>query len=290
MNQKKIFQITILVFLIGAFTSCYEPKTGCLDVNAVNFDVEADEECCISEEECCCNYPKLSLSIDPRLFPDSTDNFNLETGYTVDENPNQIFQVNDIKFYLTDFQLVNSITGAIASIRETITLQVANTQTSEIRAYIASDNFSLINRRSSFMYEIGSLDNFGDFDEIHFKIGLDSLINNTIPDNLEVTHPLSNEVDSMHIDNVDGYVFNRINLQRDTADLTSKIEIEITDLVPIELTLIDPISVTIGTSKEIKLRINYLEWFKGINFAVNSENEIKQSIVQNTTNVFEYFE
>lgn len=284
-----ILKITILFLLLGNLSACYEPKTGCLDINATNFDVEADEECCINVDDCCCNYPQLSLSIDHKLYSDSTDNFNLQTGYTLEANPDQVFQVNDIKFYLTNFQLVNSSTGAIANITDTIILQIVDLQTGDLNDAVAIDNFSLI-KRNGFNYQIGALDNSGDFDEIHFNIGIESPFNNTFPDDLNVTHPLSNAIDSMYNYDSFSYVFNQINLQRDTASVSSEILIEITELIPIQLALTEPISIALGTDTEIKLRINYLNWFKGINFAVNTENEIKQSIVQNTANVFEYFE
>ena len=162
-------------------------------------------------------------------------------------------------------------------------------QTGDISDSVTSDNFSLV-KRNGFNYQIGTLDNSGDFDEIHFNIGIEDPYNNTIPDDLDVTHPLSNAVDSMYDYDTFSYVFNRINLQRDTLSGTPETLIEISELVPVQLALTEPISIALGTSTEINLRINYLNWFKGINFAVNDENEIMQLIVQNTTNVFEYFE
>ncbi|HMV23421.1 MAG TPA: hypothetical protein PKA71_03780, partial [Saprospiraceae bacterium] len=45
-----LFLSSVVLF----FTACYQPKEGCLDINATNFDATADEECC-------CQYPVLQL-------------------------------------------------------------------------------------------------------------------------------------------------------------------------------------------------------------------------------------
>ncbi len=46
--------IALVFFLAG----CYEPKEGCLDPQAVNYDVTADEACAD-----CCTWPSLRLSV-----------------------------------------------------------------------------------------------------------------------------------------------------------------------------------------------------------------------------------
>ncbi len=49
------FLIACLIY--GLFASCGNLKDGCLDVNAINFDVSADENCC-------CIYPTMGVSFD----------------------------------------------------------------------------------------------------------------------------------------------------------------------------------------------------------------------------------
>lgn len=80
----------MMVLLISA---CYEPQEGCLDPNAVNYDVEAD----INAN---CTYPALSIAFGHN-WGDTT--FSYDATY-LDEN-GEDYQIRFMGFFLRDFEV-----------------------------------------------------------------------------------------------------------------------------------------------------------------------------------------
>ncbi|MBK8700825.1 MAG: hypothetical protein IPN29_15285 [Saprospiraceae bacterium] len=94
--MKYNYLLLVLMLVIG-LPGCYEKKSGCLDIAAVNYDASADEDC-----SDCCLYPSIKIAMD-HLFGNGTLVFN-DTLFT---NQNHAFLLLDQKFYLGAIAFMN---------------------------------------------------------------------------------------------------------------------------------------------------------------------------------------
>ena len=278
---KKI--VIINLFLIPIYFllfSCFEPEEGCLDIEANNFQLAADRDCSKdASDNCFCTYPSVSLKI-THVFD------------KIDFSPNQIYRTNsgeyiriqDIQFYMSDIQLVLEDNSIVQTL-DTITLTVQ--ENGQLQNQVLLDDFHLVNSTTQTINSLVTTNQSGTFSQLQFSIGVKSPANTTNPDQLnQSTHVLS--IDSMYIEQ-EGYIFNRISIQPDTssaetwlfqftqADSLSRITCDIPHLPQKQ----QGKDISIET-----LQINHAKWFDGINFAENSQSDIRRKIVTNTTNVF----
>ena len=86
-----------LLLLLGA--SCYEDRTGCLDPDAANYDLQADLGCLD-----CCTFPALSVRI-TSVWQDSA----LVVGQTYRDGANNTFQFVRFRYYLGSLRLESSV-------------------------------------------------------------------------------------------------------------------------------------------------------------------------------------
>ena len=266
----------LLVISLLFFAECYEPKKGCLDIDASNFDVSADIVC----PDNCCVYPLLKLSIAHK----AGDAFlSFDSVYTT--NGINHIRIKDVRFYLTQVHLISS-SGLSVGVKDSLTLTVRNAGVDEMIR--VEDNFQIVSRQSS-NYTVGEIRTSGNFEAIQFFVGVAFEANHADPLSLEEGHPLGIQADTMHWDQNAGYIFNKIKFQPDTS-LNDIKTIEIgtpVNLVQVEL----PLSKTVrrGFDINIALSIDYLVWFKGIDFAA-SDLEIRRKIIENTPDAFSIVE
>jgi len=84
-----ILAMMILTWMYGS--GCTTRIQGCLDVNAENFDLNAERNC-----DGCCTYPSISLSLSQKW---NDENFtNEDTLYDVQLRP---YRIQDLRFFLT---------------------------------------------------------------------------------------------------------------------------------------------------------------------------------------------
>ena len=269
-SNPLIFTVWTLYLLVFSF-ACYEPKEDCLDVLATNFDVQADEPC-----PDCCQYPSLKLSIAHKA---GEEFLSFDSLYTTDSI--HYFLIKDLRFYLSNLQLVPR-TGESLGVTNLVEMSVKTPSGNEIIE--VEDNFQLVTRQSG-NYTIGEILASGSFDQIQFFVGVPIEVNNADPLSLPDNHPLGPQTDTMHWNQDAGYIFNKITLQPDTSSNELKIiEIgSIPNLVSVQLPFLQDIKV--GFDVSLSVEIDYLKWFKGIDFAA-SDAEIRQKIVENTAEAF----
>ena len=84
----------MLAFLLlwVALQACYEEQEGCLDRNALNYDVDADFECA---ERSCCNYPRLAVRYTPNWGADA-----LSTSDFYQDGAGNSFRMDRLRFYV----------------------------------------------------------------------------------------------------------------------------------------------------------------------------------------------
>ena len=260
---EKIAYLFLLFCLI--FMACQEPKPGCTDIRATNFDVTAaktDNNTCI--------FPKLVFQV-AYVVGDSSY---IETS-SYKNAVNQSFKIIRAATYLSDFQLFTNDGKAFKTI-DSLTLY---RQTDTINAL---NTFAMIGRNNGFEFQIGTFEAVGKtFSKCRFNVGLMPEINKTDATKM-LTGPLSIRPDSMYNRATKSYIFNKI-IVASGLNFKDTLNVEMTTLMPIELSKTLP---TIeGADALIKLQINYLQLFNGVNFTENPSTT-RQKIVDNTPKMF----
>lgn len=271
------------LLLLLTTTGCFQPEGGCLDIEATNFNIAADEPCDAdnSVSGCPCTYPNFSLNTD-YLF-DKID-YEADAIYVVE---GQFIRIDNIQFYLSNFQFRRT-SGEWTAVEDTISLGVLNVE-GALETQILTDDFVLVERQSRI--EIGAIKESGSFDSLRFTVGVDGLANTVIPDSISNTrHPLAES--DMHLGNRnDGYIFNQIILYRDTLSDTDPTILNISkniengQLVTVKKSI--SVKSTIGTNFSLgTLTVNHAKWFDGIKFVTDTDAVMIEKIVANTPNVF----
>ena len=275
------FMKPFLILLIFLGIGCYQAERGCLDIEANNFSPAADEDCAADDKNanCPCQYPSISFSsVDYKAGP---LDFTFGEAYLNDQK--QTFQIEDIKFYLSDFQFIKA-DGSSIGVEDTISLTVLNEEDVTTKI-LAIDDFILLNKQKNI--DIGMVKQSGQFEKIRFLVGINKIENATIPENIKSSrHPLADE--SMHFGDPSlGYIFNKIVINTDTSSIeTMELKIGgnnnlVEVIIPFSYTTMPGIHFSLPT-----LQINHLKWFDGINFVADTEAVMIEKIVRNTPKVF----
>ena len=262
-SQKITYLLLIFLLLI---TACEEPKKGCTDIRATNFDVAAAKD-----DNTTCSFPKLILQT-AYIVGDS--NFLTTSSYK--NSLNQPFKIIQAATYLSDFQLLTSdnkifrTTDSIALYRTTDTLKVLN-------------SFAMIGRNNGFEFTIGTFEAVGKtFAQLRFNLGLKPVANATDATKMPSGHPLSIRPDSMYNRATKSYIFNKLVLAKGT-NFGDTLSFNMTTLNDIVLTKNLP--TTEGANVTIKLIINYLQLLNDVDLT-KSKNQIEAQIVTNAPKVF----
>lgn len=274
-NKKTITKYLLAfaaVFVLLLQFSCKEKIEGCMDITAVNWDASADKSC-----EDCCTYPSLTASFEHNLG-DTTVLF--DSVYVNDMD--SYFLITSIRYYLSDFRLISA------------GVEYSPTDSLEVQLYTAGDdleqkiesNFALV---STFTQN----STIGDFrntdltiDGVSFSIGLDSIANSVNPTSVSAGLPLAIDSDSMFLSREEGYIFAKIGIVTDTLTMDTTIY-RITGNSNLQEKYFEWGGELIrGTNVVIPIKIDYSEWFKGINFATDTPETIEDNFVTNLADAF----
>lgn len=273
----------IFGLLIICFVSCYESQEGCLDINAENFDIEADEAC-----DDCCELPDLTVAIlHRRTLADSTESFRLDSNYIAPSHSDQVFRVSHLQFYLSDFQLVTT-GGEVVTTVDTTEADWVDMSGDTLSTFVKS-NIAYINRSNSSEENMGSFSPKGVYEKIAFKFGLEGENASIVPSSIGGSHPLRIQSDSLNWTANDGYSFCRIELVRDTSNADSITVINITQPDVENFELIGGFELESGIDTRITLRVDYLDWFWNVDFRIDSDLTIKEKILANISGSFSIF-
>jgi hypothetical protein len=274
----------LILGLAFSLTACVEQQEGCLDINAVNFQVDADRPC-----TGCCEYPVLELNFQHKAFPDTSLNLVYEDSVYQDGSGNS-FRFRQIRYYLSALHLVRP-DGAELTVEDTLQLPIEQPD-GHIDFEIVEDNFVLVNPGDYQRKEIGTIHTEGTFSKVKFTFGLAGAANTVDPGALPGDHPLSDP--SLYWNADSGRIFNRIELFRvenDVDTIETVLEIGMPEnLRTIELPLPDPFFLDPGFSAELVLRVDYLTWFEEVNLISDSKEQIIEKIVNKLTESFSVVE
>lgn len=160
--MKFITYTFILLVFASVIVGCSK-KEGCTNSSATNYDPDADED----DGSCIFDAPSsgtFKLIFDPY----TTGNQPLVFNQPYSDSANYTLQVEGFKFYISNITLVN-----------TNNQEVKIKDVDLIDFKTAGENYSSINVP------------LGDYKEIKFGIGVDSVLNNTDPTVYANSHPLS---------------------------------------------------------------------------------------------------
>ncbi|TXB69481.1 MbnP family protein [Phaeodactylibacter luteus] len=271
-----------LALLALAFgTGCYEPETGCLDVEAVNYSFSADEA-----DPATCTYPELRLQFQ-HLYSeaDTVLPFRLNDGIYTDMN-GQPFRVGAFTFYVSELRLLKP-DGSGLIVEDRLDIYV-NGPNGQILKRNIEDNFALASPATASAIEMGTLRSSGTLSGISFKIGIDGQTNLAIADSIPLAHPLGVTDTLLYFGQDSGYVYQYIELFRDTtAADTLPVALRIgtfDNLVTLQQDMM--VEKVPGFHFRVLVNIDYSKWLSGIDVANDSPAALAQKIVANTAEAF----
>lgn len=253
--------------------SCYQPRTGCLNPQAVNYDFAADEAC-----SDCCTWPSLRLQVKHRYQPPAQPDTLLPLKYhqplKVFPDTAHPFSLERFRFWIGHLHLWTQ-DGTEYSVLDTLHVQLPDGTVVAIE-----DNFTVADRDIFSAQTLGSHRATGLVAGVKLRVGLDSLERALDPLSLEPEHPLRRWADSVLFDPEQGFLSGRARIMPDTASADT---LDVQWLQPLELTLwLDaPAFVPRGRVVEVTLVINYTRLFEGIDFAATTAEALRFHIVAN---------
>jgi hypothetical protein len=164
--------ISGLSFLLVLY-SCSEPKDGCLDEQALNFEVTADRNCC-------CEYPGLMIDLDFRW---DTLDFQLNQTFVIGADS---VRFTALEGFLSDFALQSSTHQGAYRVEELLVID--------------SPSISIIDDVIRFMpgesaTSTGTFIHPGiQFDSLSFSFGLPAHLESASPELFPVGHPVRSGV------------------------------------------------------------------------------------------------
>lgn len=273
-------QLLLWLWLGALLTACTEPKEGCLDINAVNYQVDADRPCAD-----CCEYPTLQFDILHKVRPDSEANLTYEDSIYQDGAGND-FRISDIQFYLSDVALLRP-DGSAVRVTDTLQLTVERPG-GGAGIQVVTDDFALLNPNDFRSSIIGTFISQGAFSEVRFDVGIEEAANYVDPVLLPEEHPLA--LVEMYWNADSGRIYNRLDLFRieeQTDTLRTLLEIGLPEnLQTVKLPLPTPFELSPGFGPSLVIRIDYLTWFEDVDLKNDDRAVLIQKIVNNLTESF----
>lgn len=256
-----------LIILSFGIESCYEPIDGCLDINAMNYDVTADHGC-----DECCTYPKIILNFLPQV---DTFNFALDSVYLNDlQSP---FEVLGYSFIISNISLKSK--GAEQRVIEEIEVNCFGKDTMVVNDVWLVSNTT---RRPT----IGTFAPTLDYDQLQFTLGLDDCLNGIDTTVISTTTNLYKYIRSRYIDADNGYNVANITYVS-PKNISDTITISMNGSAQSQNILLDgEYTAQIREELSLKIRLDIYKWMAGIDFEVDDTLVVKQKMMNNLQSVF----
>ena len=246
------------LFFIFLLTNCFEPQDGCLDLNATNYDVSADDFC-----SNCCTYPSLSLAFRHLVVlpddPDTTIFFRYNTYYPTPMNLSDTFTIERIRYFLSDIRLVK-FNGEEVRVLDSIDVEINGVDER------IEDSYGKIDRDIFKTINVGTIVTNGVFKSIRFNVGLDANERKIDPETVETASQLYVQTDTLLYDTLNmNYLSSLVIFNRDTLSMMDSTVVKILEETNlIEVPFSESYDLSPGSNIKITIDIDYLSWFKGI--------------------------
>jgi hypothetical protein len=257
---------------------CYEPEEGCLDINATNYDVSADDPC-----PDCCTYPSLSVLfqhfVTLATMPDTSFAMRYGTRYPSPMDTNHLFYIDRGRFFVSDLKLVRA-NGEELGVLDSVLLPLLGGD-----SIYVENNYSKHDRDIFQAAKLGTFNSSGEFTGVKFTLGLSPTIRQVWVDTLKTT-ALAVENDSLSYNEMVGIMPVHLILRRDTLPDTTPIDLVFTQERQISLPFGQTVFVDKGFKVKVTLRLDYMTLFQGIDFKNDSEADIWAKIDSQLPNAF----
>lgn len=277
MRYYQLF-LPFLLILVG----CYDSQEGCLDIDATNYDVSADDPCLE-----CCTYPTLNLIFQHQVVlatqPDTSFALKYGTRYPSPLDTNHLFYIDRARFFVSDLKLVRN-DGVEFGVLDSFWLPLLNGD-----SIYLENNFSKHDRDIFQVAKIGNFRTSGLFTGVKFRLGLSPTVRQAWVDTLTVGHPLAVENDSLSYLASAGYLPVHLIVRRDTLPDTSPMDFVFTEEKQISLSFPQTVSIEKGFKIKVTLRLDYMALFQTVDFLNDSEAVIKNKIDSQLSNAFSAF-
>jgi hypothetical protein len=260
-----------LLFTALSLSSCFEPKEGCLDIAATNFDAAADKDCC-------CEYPKLVLTVnqvyDTLLFRNDS---------LYQDAQGRLFRIKSVAFYLSEFELMQN--GNPFQMSDTLTLITREGVDTSSQLFI---NDFLLVRRTPLSFTVGTFRQDGLFESVKFRLGLSDAAQKVIPAKAPTAHPLALQPDSLWQGYTAGFVGLQAVVVRDSMMSTTPDTLRFTraDLGNFFLESSGSFVHPTGFDFPLILTVDYKKLFDGVNWSGHDISSWKSQIISNLSASF----
>ncbi|PPK88580.1 hypothetical protein CLV84_1549 [Neolewinella xylanilytica] len=181
--------------------ACYEESVGCLDPDANNYALGADEAC-----PDCCTYPELSIRVST-VWNDTA----VVAGSTYRDATGATFQLIDFRYYLADLRLVSSATELPEPFRP---VELVENNAGTLREVTLNGNYLLAGtaRRTTIVgaVRLGELPLSG----LSGAYGLPDRYRNVVPAEAPSGDPLRTQPRLLNYRDGRGYVQSRLEFTR----------------------------------------------------------------------------
>lgn len=265
-NVNIILLITICLMVY----SCYSPNSGCLDPNASNYDVSADETC-----ESCCTATTLTLRLESNY-----DTVSFAFNDTLVNDLEQRFLVKNLQYFIDDIELIGADMKSYR-VQDSVTL-----------SFIDQDSFAIVddllfvspNRPSN---TVGTFDNFISYDSLYFNFGMSEVYFDASRDELPDDYSLVSDADTMYIDALQRYAQLRILIQTNADDSLSLDTFDILDNeLSFKVSSILDTTFIRGENITVIRSVDYKKLFGLIDFTMSREI-IREQIINNCPQAFQ---
>jgi hypothetical protein len=261
---------------------------------AKNFSIGADNPCdAESVSGCPCEYPKLNMGF---FYGNKVKKANMKdtllawTNNTrMTNNLNQIYLIKNIYLYLSDIQLIKKDKSVFYPI-DSVLLPIKISTEASVNRKVRKD-FTLLNSNNS-SFEIGTTKEFGLFEKIKFKIGLQNPANQCsstekklIPINYQTVFGVDT---SLYLKNSFEHYAGLIAYKSDTATLATTKKILFKDQIDIEVLIPANVYFTKATDLRTVLNFECNKLLQDVDFQKDTPDDIKKKVVQNLTKCWQW--
>ncbi|OAV44364.1 MbnP family protein [Lewinella sp. 4G2] len=241
-----LFLLTVL-----SATGCYEDRIACLDPDASNYDLRADEQC----PDGCCQYPNLALEVSRRW---GDDPFSVDSLYR--DGAGNEFKVQRFRFYLGDVELMGDNVSFETPDNEFEIglLSGGDTVLTEVNA-----NLALVTVTGTTNLTVGTFrSNNQAISGISATVGLPDFLDAAVPTTAPAAAPLSVQPGLLRFNNGLGYVSSSMEYILTATDDTLRINNYANS--PLALSLPAPVAPQRGSGLTLLLDVNLEAILNGV--------------------------
>lgn len=244
--MSRLFHLFLLLPLV-LITACYEDNIACLDPDATNYDILADEAC-----PDCCTYPSFSIDVD-RVWADSA--YSLSD--TLPDGAGNDFRLLRFRVYLTEVGL-EAGSEALPVPENVITVGVlsgTDTVETELNA-----NLALVQSSGTTTALIGRL-RVGEeaLTRVRARLGMSSDFPAVYPPAAPAASPLSTQAGLLNFNDGAGYLTASAEYILTATDDTVRVDVRGDRLLDLDFAV--PVAPLRGFNLTVEMEANYKEVF-----------------------------